>query len=78
MKEAEPDRLLRSPELLCPPRRVPVSDMKWKPQPTELKRRHFMHREIHEQPDAILETLGEWVEDLDRLIVTVGGDHLVF
>ncbi len=33
---------------------------------------HFMLKEIYEQPEALGETLGEWVEDLGSLVDTLG------
>jgi glucosamine--fructose-6-phosphate aminotransferase (isomerizing) len=33
---------------------------------------HFMLKEIHEQPQGVADTLGEWLGDTDRLLVELG------
>ncbi len=56
--------------------RLPVAekeqDVEWSPATAEKAGHdHFMHKEIHEQPRAVLDTIGEWMADpllvLDRV-----------
>ena len=35
---------------------------------------HFMHKEIHEQPQAIMNTLGEWIDDPPSVLNKLGMD----
>ena len=35
---------------------------------------HFMHKEIHEQPQAIMNTLGEWIDDPPSVLNKLGID----
>lgn len=45
----------------------------WRPNVAEKDgHAHFMHKEIHEQPRAIRDTVGEWIDDPLRLLKELG------
>lgn len=54
-------------------RRGKVVSIDWTPAMAEKQGYdHFMLKEIHEQPQGVADTLGEWINDTDRLLQELG------
>jgi len=51
-------------------------DINWSPETAEKGGYgHFMHKEIHEQPRAVRDTLGEWMADPLTILDRISGDR---